>query len=293
VIRLIADNFVPVALNLYVIRADKGSAGDFFRAVSRQMPEQYQGLYLCSPDGKLLVRKTLWSKEAKGWTEDVLRGLREGLQAFGPVPPRQGHSDYLAHRGRGLDADGGAILAVSTKLLFVPQLPADLADLDSSAIPATGHDRILLSAAELAALVPPRVDVGTTWVLPEATARNFYPVLDNWDKRFRGPGEVTAVRLAGKVRSVRHGIAYLNFEGHIAGTHVWPREAGPALSGKSLRSEMQLLAGVGAYDVKAGKLLSLTLVFEGRAGDPDKLRTPGPDGRYGAVVAWRRDRLVH
>lgn len=40
------------------------------------------------------------------------------------------------------------------------------------------------------------------------------------------------------------------------------------------------------------KLLSLTLVFDGRAGDPEKLRTPGPDGRYGAVAEWRRDRVV-
>jgi hypothetical protein len=92
---------------------------------------------------------------------------------------------------------------------------------------------------------------------------------------------------------VRHGIAYLRFEGDIAGTHVWPKEAGPALAGKSLRSELKLLAGVGAYDVEGQKLLSLTLVFEGRSGDSEKLRTPGRDGRYGAVAEWRRDRFVH
>jgi hypothetical protein len=280
-----------VALNLYVIRVDRGPAGEFFRKLQQQMPEQYQGLYLCSPDGKLLSRKTLWSKEEKSWSESVLRGLREGLKAFGPVKPRHGHSDYLARRGCGHRPGGGAILAVSTKLLFVPQLPADLAELNTSAIPLTGHDRILLSAAELETLVPARIAEGTTWVVSETTARQLYPVLDNWDKRFRQPSEVTSVRLAGKVRAVRHGIAYLSFEGHIAGTHVWPREAGPPLAGKSFRSEMKLLAGVGAYDLKAGELLSLTLVFDGRAGDPETLRRPGPDGRYGAVVQWRHDRL--
>ena len=292
-IRLISDNFVPVALNLYVVRVDKGPAGDFFRKLQQQLPQQYQGLYLCSPDGKLLEKKTLWSKDAgKSWSESVLQGLQEGLQAFGPVTPRHGSSDYLAHRGTGLDADGGVILSVSTKLLLVPQLPADLADLNSSAIPAMGHDRILLSRAEQATLAPSRVAEGTSWVVPETTARKFFPVLDNWDKRFRKPEEVTAVRLAGRVRAVRHGIAYLNYEGHLAGTHVWPREAGPALAGKRLGSDMKLLAGVGACDAKSGELLSITLVFEGRAGRPGEARTPGQEGHYGAVVEWRHARLV-
>jgi hypothetical protein len=293
VIRFASENFVPVALNLYVIRAEKSAAGDFFRKLQQQMPEQYQGLYLCSADGKLLLKKTLWSKDAgKSWAETILGGLKDALQGFGPVKPRQGHSDYLAHRGHGLTADGGVILSVSTKLVFIPEIPADLADIESNAVPAMGHDRILLSAAQLATLVPSHVAAGTAWVVPDATAHKFFPVLDNWDKRFRTPSEVTGVHLAGKVRAIRHGIAYLNFEGDIAGTHVWPKDAGPALAGKSLRSEMKLISGVGAYDVNAGKLLSLTLVFDGRAGAPETLRTPGREGRYGAVVEWRREPLA-
>jgi hypothetical protein len=285
VIRLISENVVPVAVNLYTIREDKGPAGDFFRKLNSQFV-QYQGLYLAAPDGKLLVKKQMWT------LENVLGGLKEGLRAFGPVKPRQSHSEYLARRGCGVDKDGGVILSVSTKLLFVPHVPEDLADLNPSAIPMTGHDRILLSAAELNTLVPDGIREGTRWTVPEATARQFFPVLDNWDKRFRKPGEVTAVHLAGRVRSIRHGIAYLNFQGDIAGTHVWPREAGPKLAGKSLRSELRLLTGVGAYDVEGGKLLSLTLVFDGRAGDSVTLRTPGPDGRYGAVAEWRRHGVV-
>jgi hypothetical protein len=274
-----------VAVNLYTIRVDKGPAGEFFRKLNSQFV-QYQGLYLAAPDGKLLVKKQMWK------SEDVLAGLKEGLRAFGPVKPRKGHSEYLARRGCGTDKDGGIILSVSTKLLFVPQLPQDLADLNVSAIPSTGHDRILLTAAELDAVVPAGLREGGKWTVPDATARQFFPVLDNWDKRFHKTDEVTAVHLAGRVRAVRHGIAYLSFEGDIAGTHVWPKEAGPALAGKTLRSELKLLAGVGAYDVEGQKLLSLTLVFDGRAGDSEKLRTPGPDGRYGAVAEWRRDRGV-
>lgn len=274
-----------MAVNLYTIRVDKGPAGEFFRKLNSQFV-QYQGLYLAAPDGKLLVRKQMWTPE------DLLAGLKEGLQAFGPVKPRKGQSEYLARRGCGTDKNGGIILAVSTKLLFVPQLPEDLADVGISAIPSTGHDRILLTAAELDTIVPAGVREGAKWSVPDATTRQFFPVLDNWDKRFRKTDEVTGVHLAGRVRSVRHGIAYLSFEGDIAGAHVWPKEAGPVLAGKTLRSELKLLAGVGAYDVEGQKLLSLTLVFGGRAGDPEKLRTPGPDGRYGAVAEWRRDRVV-
>ncbi len=275
VVRLVSESFVPVAVNLYTIREDKGPAGDFFRKLNRQFV-QYQGLYLAAPDGKLLVKKQMWT------LENVREGLKEGLRTFGPVKPRRGHSEYLARRGCGVDKDGCVILSVSTKLLFVPHLPEDLADLGLSTIPMTGHDRILLSAAELNTLVPDGVREGAKWTVPEAIARQFFPVLDNWDKRFRKPDEVTAVHLAGRVRSIRHGIAYLNFEGDIAGTHVWPREAGPKLAGKSLRSELKLLAGVGAYEMESGNLLSLTLVFDGRAGDPVRsvpLARPGATGR--------------
>lgn len=296
-----SENYVPVALNLYVIRSDKGSAGDFYRKVRQQMPEQYQGLYLASPDGKLLLKKTLWSKErGKSWSETVSQGLKEGLEAFGPVKVRpQSQSAYLKKRGCGQDKQGRVILAVSTKLIFVPQLPIDLADLNTSAIPATGHDSIALGLEEFNQLFPAKaagdlkrdMDRSTlTWTVAEATARKFFPVLDNWDKRFRKPEEVTAVQLTGKVRSVRHGIAYLNYEGRIAGKCAWTEGSGRDARETSLRSEAELLAGVAAYDLQAGELLSLTLVFKGRTGKT--LGEPGQGGRYGAVVEWRRHRRV-
>ena len=55
VIARIRRNFVPVALNLYEVRDDKGAAGDFFRAVQKQNPDQYQGVYVVAPDGKVLA----------------------------------------------------------------------------------------------------------------------------------------------------------------------------------------------------------------------------------------------
>ncbi|HEY7425246.1 MAG TPA: hypothetical protein VH682_13525 [Gemmataceae bacterium] len=288
-----------MALNLYVIRSDKGAAGDFYHKLRQQMAEQYQGLYLASPDGKLLVKKTLWSKESgKSWPETVLQGLKEGLGAFGPVKARpQSQSAYLQNRGCGQDKQGRVILAVSTKLILVPQLPIDLADLSTSAIPETGHDSIMLGLDEFNQLFPAKaagdlkgdMDRSTLrWTVPEATARKFFPVLDNWDKRFRKLEEVTAVQLTGKVRSVRHGIAYLNYEGRIAGKRVWMEGTGREAKETSLRGEAELLAGVAAYDLQAGKLLSLTLVFKGRTGKT--LADPGQGGRYGAVVEWRRHR---
>ena len=52
-LRFISANTVPVALNLFVIREQRDAAGDFFRAVQKQRPAQYQGLYLVAPDGKV------------------------------------------------------------------------------------------------------------------------------------------------------------------------------------------------------------------------------------------------
>ena len=55
VIRRISESFVPVALNLYKIREVKDAAGEFFRAVYKQTPNRYQGLWIVSAEGKVLA----------------------------------------------------------------------------------------------------------------------------------------------------------------------------------------------------------------------------------------------
>ena len=60
VIRIVSTNCVPVAVNLYLTRTDKGPGGELFRSVQRQM-DQYQGFWMVSPDGKALGKYHDWN----------------------------------------------------------------------------------------------------------------------------------------------------------------------------------------------------------------------------------------
>jgi hypothetical protein len=304
VIRLISKNFVPVGLDLYIIRAAKSPAGDFYRELVRQKP-QYQGVYLASPDGKVLC-DTTFGKESKWQTvylEQVKQGkkrdqaamdylleeLKEGLNAFGPVKPRPVvTSPYYARRAVGFHKNGGIDLAVTSKG-FSPPLPKDLLELQRGAIGQGVPDLIPLSAFQVRTLLPDRFSSGVEWTVPESTAREFYHLLDPGPKDLSKPDLVTSVRLVGKVRAIREGVAYLSYEGEIAGNFV-------VSSGKfRLNGDQKLVGGVAAYDVPASKLLSLTLVSKGtRWGSAPDQRpgTPPSDGHYhhhASVVEWRCD----
>jgi hypothetical protein len=141
------------------------------------------------------------------------------------------------------------------------------------------------SAADFESLGPARASSGTTWAVPEAVARKFYPVLSPQDTVFRGPGEVSAVSMSGKVESVDHGVSYLSYQGKIAGVHAGT--ASEDKEGKVYRSELNLVAGAAAYDVKRGQMLSLTWVFEGSSNHYGSF--DDPPLCFSALVEWRRD----
>jgi hypothetical protein len=94
------------------------------------------------------------------------------------------------------------------------------------------------------------------------------------------------VRIAGKVQAVENGIAYLSFDGHIAGKHVGTASEGR--KGQPLSSEAKLIGGVGAYDTERGRMFSLTFIFDGRFRNYPPYDNPA--SRYGAVVEWRHTR---
>ena len=285
---MITDQLVPVALNLYRIREAKGPAGEFFRSVYKQKP-QYQGLWVVSPDGTALASHQE-TKDLKNWPQKVLAGLRRGLEAFGPVTPRppslSGEAAYqqaLPDRGVGVQPDGRVTLALYHRWVTVRDLqrapPRD-------AIGATVLDSIALTAEQWSALAPHDAGAGSTWTVPEPAARQLYPVLSVASVLFRDPAEVTAVRLAGRVASVRDGVAELQYEGQIAGTHHGTKNEGKP--GNKVSGEAKLVAGIGQYDVKARKLLSLTLVWDGRF--RNWAPYDDPPTRFGAVVEWSRSR---
>ena len=277
---------MPVALNLYKIREARDAGGDFFRAARKQSP-QYQGLWLVSPAGKVLAShqetKDIADWHGK-WPKKVLADLQRGLESFGAVKPRRvDRFDSLPYRGAGVRSSGSVTLAVCDRFVVVK-------DLDKEPPPdALGHtvlDSITLTAEEWPRLAPAVATAGGTWAVPEATARKFFPLLSTSDTVFRDPTEVTGVRLVGRVQKVEDGTAHLSYEGDIAATHHGTANEGKA--GNKCSAEAELIGGVGAYDVKSGKMLSLTLVFDGRW--RNYAPYDDPPVRFGAVVEWRRGR---
>jgi hypothetical protein len=276
---------VPVALNLYKIRQAQDEAGEFFRSVQRQK-SNYQGLWVVSPAGKVLAAHQDMSSmsDPRGkWTQSALADLEAGRKAFGPVTARHVEPfPSLPHRGSGLQPDGRATLAVTDRWVFVNDLSRDA---PRDALGATVLDSITLTAEELRGLAPSSAKPGGMWVVPEATARKFFPLLSTGDTTFRDAREVTSVRLAGHVEKLQGGVAYLAYEGEIAATHQGTKNE--AREGQHCSSAAKLLGGVGLYDVKSGRLVALTLVFDGRFRNYAPYDTPA---RFGAVVEWVQER---
>jgi hypothetical protein len=271
VIRFISRTCVPVALNLYEIRKAKGTAGDFFRNVQKQRPAQYQGLYLVAPDGKVLASHQNF-KSDKTWPQEVLADLEPGLKAFGTVTQRTvTPADPLPERGVGIRADGSVCLAI---FLRYPIKGIPLRELPNPTI-----DSLILTAAEFRELAPPKAEEGARWQISQAVSRKFHRIL--------GPGdedtmprlhEVRSVSLAGRVQSVQSGIAYLAYEGTIAGAHEMQSNKGKCQGSAKL-------TGVGVYDLGAGKLRSLVWVFDATwRGPPPSNKEARP---YSGVVEWR------
>jgi hypothetical protein len=170
------------------------------------------------------------------------------------------------------------ILAVTDRWVFVKDLSREA---PRDALGATVLDSITLTAGEWNGLAPADEKPGGKWAVPEATARKLFPLLSPVDTTFRDPKEVTSARLVGRVEKVEGGVAYLSYEGEIAATHRGTKDEGR--EGKQCSSAAKLLGGVGVFDMKAGRLLSLTLVFDGRFRNYAPYDAPAP---FGAVVEW-------
>jgi hypothetical protein len=242
--------------------------------VQRQRPAQYQGLYLVTADGKVLASHQNF-KSDKTWPQEVLADLQPGVKAFGDVKPRAVKpTDPLPERGVGVRADGGACLAVFLRY--------SIRGIPLRELPNPTIDSLVLTADEFGELGPAKAEAGARWNLSGSVGRKFHRVL--------GPGdedtmprlqEVRSASLAGRVKSVEGGIAYLAYEGAIAGSHETQSKKGKC------HGEAKL-TGVGVYDVKSRRLLSLVWVFDGtfRAPPPyDKEARP-----YSGVVEWHGER---
>jgi hypothetical protein len=270
---------VPVALNLYEIREDKGSAGDFFRAVQKQRPDQYQGVYVVSPDGTVLASHGKMVEPTRKWAGEIVNAIAAALEKAGPLPAREEtRGDAPTDRGVGFRAGGEITLAAYTRPMVLGLDRRGLGDraIDSIALNATDVSKITLASD-----LPP----GTKWKLPKETVVKFHKLLSPASdaNTLARADEMTEATLEVKVEKVAGAVAYVSLRGRVAGEHVWRFEPH---RGKKIRAYVTLV-GVGSVSTASGQLLSLTLVGDGRyRNHPPYDRE---EQKYGAVAEWRRD----
>lgn len=278
---------MPVAVNLYKIREAKDAGGDLFRSAQRQK-DQYQGLWILSPEGKVLAAHQEY-KSAETWAQEVQDTLTRGLKAFGPVAPRPAQAIHLLpNRGVGVQPNGSVTLALYSRYMhgggprFAPAATNSKSlwiwegDLKPDGPPVI--DTLSLTAGEWTAFAPPRVAVGTEWTLPEALARKFVRVLSPGSDQssMPRPEEATEAELKAVVESVTAGQARIRLMGRWAMKHIY--------NGKPSYG-WATAEGVALYDVSRKTPRSLLLTFSGtyRMIPPwDKEDRP-----IGAVVEWR------
>jgi hypothetical protein len=278
---------VPVAVNLYKIRVAKDAGGDLFRSVQRQK-DQYQGLWVVSPDGHVLAAHQDY-KSAETWTQEVRDMLARGLEAFGPVTPRQAQAvNPLPYRGVGAQPNGSIALALYIRYMHggVPRFAPAAVNGKSlwmweGALRPDGPpviDTLLLTAGEWTAFAPPRAAVGTEWTIPEAIARKFTRVLSpsSDQSTMPRPEEATVAQLKAVVESVAAGQARIRLAGRWAMRHLY--DGKPSYGWATAE-------GMALYDVRRKTLRSLLMTFSGayRMVPPwDKEDRP-----TGAVVEWQ------
>jgi hypothetical protein len=266
-----------VALDHATYRHAKGPGGDLFRDVL-WVGNMYQGVYVVSPEsgGKLLVYSAWESEEKNGksWKQELLDAMDEALKSFGPVSKRSVSLkavDPFRDRGAGVRPDGSVCLA-----LYLGQIIDGRGQNYAS-------DNVTLSAKEWDAFRPPRTDVGTRWSVPDHVATKFGRALALADTTsIPSPEDLKVEELKGVVESTKGGQARVRLAG---------RWEAPGYSDKQDIGNRYVASataeGIAIYDLRKQGLISLLMVFSGKA----NMNADLEDGPVltGAVVEWRSE----
>ncbi len=265
--------------------------GELFRSVQRQK-DQYQGLWIVSPQGKVLAGHHTF-KSPQTWTQEVIDTVDAALQSFGPVRPRSvKRANPLPERGHGVRSDGSVSLALHARQMLGggrDNAPAGVAAsrlwLWDGALRPDGPaviDSLTLTAKEWAALAPPKTEVGTTWTVHGAIARQFCRVLipSSDQSAMPRPKDAKRARLTGTVESVEGGLARIRLAGAWEAVHWQEGDARRPLRGAATAE------GIAVYDLKQRAMQSVLLVFSGTHGHPKDEAVCA----VGAVVEWHHQR---
>ncbi len=288
VIRRVSTSFVPVAVNLYKTRNAKDAGGELFRSVQRQK-DQYQGIWIVSPDGNVLAgHHEIKSHET--WTQEVIEATDVALGIFGSVQPRQVEAaNPLPFRGHGVQPDGGVCLAIYARQMLGGSrrtAPAGVAEsrlwLWDGTLRPDGPaviDSLALAAEQWSALSPPETKVGTTWFVPESVARLLCRVLvpSSDQSAMPRPEDAKQARLTGTVESVEGQQARIRLTGVYEAVHLIEGDATRPVRGTATAD------GIAVYDLKNRSMQSVSLVFRGTYGRPNDESVCAT----GAVVEWQ------
>jgi hypothetical protein len=276
---------------LYKVRQAKDAGGELFRSIQRQK-DQYQGIWIVSPAGKVLAGHHEF-KSRESWSQEVLDTAKAALKAFGAVPPRQVKlTDPLPFRGQGTQSDGSVCLAIYARQMLgggkrsVPAgVHASRHWLWDGALRPDGPaviDSLTLTAKEWTALAPPKNQVGSSWTVPETAARQFCRVLipSSDQSAMPRPDDAKLARLEGTVESIEDGLARIRLRGKWEAVHLQEGDEKRPLRGEATAE------GLAIYDVRRQAMHSMLLVFSGTYGPPNDESVCAS----GAVVEWQSKR---
>ena len=271
---------MPVAQNRREMDADRGEVGRLYYSLNDQMP-QYQGLWVVSPAGKALATANAAGADDAHRSSKTLEELESGLAKFGPVVPRRSRPRNLhPEKGIGVRPDGSVTLAITQKAIMITDLRTELSP---QATPRSIIDSLTFSAAEWSTFAPPGAQVESQWTIPQNIGERFFRCLSGDILDLEGDATFN-VSLTGRVASVRDGIAYLVYRGQIAGDNEGSKVG---RKGLIFSTAIKIIDGIGAYDIRASRMLSLVWVWDGLHWGYRKPTQRTDPGRYGAVVEWR------
>ena len=272
--KLVGENFVPVALN--TDRQPDTADGRFFRGL---LKDYSQGLWVVTPAGKVLgfhyhqsKPGDNWAENQRKWAAGTVAMVRDAVAAAGPLPPRKlgDRADPLAGRGKGVTPDGDVRLAVSV-------VEYDRAGRRQGS-PVV--DSAYLTAEQWAGFGPPAgAKAGDSWAVPEESAGRFAPAFSPiTDAIFSPrPADVTKAVVTATVERVGGGVAVIRYSGAWETFHN--RDDDPKYPIRTAATG----EGVGVVDTTTGKLTAMAWVMSGTFRNSPPADQPR---KTAAVVEW-------
>jgi hypothetical protein len=240
---------VPAAVNLYLVREKPFPGNDFFAKLVEQK-QQYQGIWIATPEGKLLGSYFESENKDFDWTVRLIETLQASLRAFGPVTQIDARPvDLHPDRGVGIQADGSATLAGTCRRLL----------LNGKQLTYPQIDRFKLTEKEFAGLRPAEVKIGAVFETSVDAVKRMSPLMSlgsGWGL-YPAPKDVTEAKMIGSVVEIADGIATITYQGEMAATHKDPFSKNERFGRGKTR-----IVGYGKVDARSGRMLSLLLLTD-------------------------------